>query len=198
MTLKSIQSYSKSDILIGALDENLITKKHFIATRAYYRDKLTWCVRAKQQIPFWQNLFRLCIDPLVYLFFILVSTLTVGARYLMAQFEREYIKWDLFKFALNAYSALLGFVSNYKPKFLPARINYIVCIFSCVVFTQHIFSIMISAMKTPMFTDQIQSIPEILDARNAFELTGDRFALEHLRKQNEVRSNSNSFTNVFS
>lgn len=57
--------FSKIDLFIGGLEENLITAKNLIASQAYYHDTLVWCVEKSKQSPMWLNLFHLISSPII-------------------------------------------------------------------------------------------------------------------------------------
>jgi hypothetical protein len=48
-------NFSNVDIFIGGLEENVITKNYFKATRFYYHEKLTWCCEKNKSLPFAEN-----------------------------------------------------------------------------------------------------------------------------------------------
>lgn len=172
------------DVFIGGLSDNLLPSNHFVWSRPYYHDKMTWCVRIKQPIPIWQNLFYICRDPKVYVLFTLMCIAVVFFGYFIQQYEDLYPKWNWFRLSLAGMAPCWGAPSEYNPKIIPNRIFFIFCIFGALLTYIVATSFYLLLLTNPRFEDQIKLRHEIIDER--FELVGEGFALQHLMKQNQV------------
>lgn len=175
--------------MIGALDENLLTNKYFIASHSYYHDELTWCVQKKQPIPLWKNVFYVCRDPIVFVMHTVSCFLLILTFYFIQQFEDMYPKWDWHRITLSGFCICCGFPCEAKPKIASHRIQFLFCLFAFMIFNISCLTIGIRSNTIPIYEHQIDSILHIVS--NSFELVGDDFALEHLMRQNEVDYNIN-------
>lgn len=168
--------------MIGGLDENVFINEHFVPSRLYYHDKLTWCVQKKRPIPAWKNIFYVCNDPLVWVAQTMTNILSVFFIYFFQRFED--VKWDWNRINMIAFCAACGFPIDIKAQIIPHRIFYIFAQFGLMIFTNTFLSFLLLFLMNPIYDYQFQSKKDILDA--SFELAGDEIALHHLTKQNEV------------
>lgn len=175
---------SNADILIGYLNRDILSHKDFIASNAYYHDALTWCVQAKKPIPIWQNLFRLCNDPIVWILYTVMSFITVFVFYYLQQLEDVQRKWDWFRLTSSGICSTFGFPSEFWPRSTPSRVFYMFAVFGQMIFTIYFGGVMLTFIMEPIYEKQINSIQEIVD--QSFDLTGDEFAWQHLMRQTEV------------
>lgn len=166
------------------MDENKLTNEHYLASRSYYHDALTWCVQKQKHIPRWRSIYRTCLDPTVWMVALITLTAAVFTCYYLQQIEDD--KWDSIKLTLACLSITIGFAIQYKPKTLPMRIFFMTAILIHIVTTTFIVSFMMKTINDPQLENQVSSIQEIIDEKIPFELVGDGFALEHLRRQKEV------------
>lgn len=182
-----LTNFRQIDIFAGGLDENIIANQHFIASRAYHHDSLTWCVQEKQPIALWKNLFRLCEDPSVYAIYFLMAVLSIFFAYFMQQFEELQPKWDWHRITTVAFRGMCSMPSEFNPKIVPTRIFFSFCLFGSLVFSVSILAFYIKALSSVMYEDQVKSIQEIIE--KSFKLVGDGFAQQHLVKQKQVNKN---------
>ena len=166
------------------MDESLLTQKHFIASRPYYHDALTWCVRTKQPIPNWQNIFHVCRDPIVITSYFLLCVLAVFTGYFMQRFENFTPKWDWWRMTFAATTPMLGLPSEYFANTIPNRIFFIISVLGAMVFYTITNSFILLFITIPIYEHQIETRQEIIQQR--FALVGDAFALKHLKIQNEA------------
>lgn len=176
-------NFRNVDIFIGALDETILTHKYFTASRSYYHDKITWCVRARQPTPKWKNLFKICNDTTVYTIYSLMVISFVFTSYFMQQFEDQQ-KWDGFKILLMAIANVCGSGSNYTPKILSHRIFFIISMFCGVLINIIVASFAMLFVTRLIFEKPIDSVQEIV--KKQFELVGDEFGFQQLSKQKQV------------
>lgn len=171
--------------MIGGLDETPLTKRYFNASRNYYHDMITFCVQEKKPIPLWQNFFRLCEDPIIYMLFAIMAVTGIFLFYYSHQFEDRPM-YDWHRVTMEAIRLMCGWTIGYRPKILPTKILYVSCLFGSLIFTVEFLALFLNLLNTTMFKHQIQSIQEILD--QSFQVVGDDFALQHLKKQNTVNN----------
>lgn len=178
--------FRESDVLIGALDENLLSNQHFIATTSYYQDELTWCVQKSRPIPIWINFFRMTNSPPVWIVLIIICFFAIYFVHFMEALESDKPKWDWMRIAFAAIRISCCLVSEYKPKTLPTRINFIAWLFGSMIFYTSFISIWTKFMTSFIFEHQVESIREILNYN--FELVGDEFSFNHIMRQNQVNA----------
>lgn len=176
--------FSEIDIFIGALDENLITNKHFVASRPYYRDRLTWCVQNRKPIPLWQNLLHICHNPIIWAVFFVEVMIEIGFVYCLEQFE-HHPKWDWHRIFFDGLRIHMGFSCVYKPTNNATRVLFLFILFACTIFTITICSTVLEFITSPILSVQVKSITEIISKR--FTLVGGRFELLKVSEQIEVR-----------
>lgn len=170
---------------MGALDETIITKKYLIASRSYYHDKITWCVRERQPIPKWKNLFKMCSDPVVYITYTIMTISFVYTFYFMQQFEEQQ-KWDSFSILNMAIANMCGSGSNYNPKNNSHRTFFIFLVFAGMLLNIIVISFALFFITNQIFEEQTDTVQKIIE--NQFKLVGDEFALHHLVRQNQVNN----------
>lgn len=172
-------------MFIGGLEENLITDKNLIASQAYYHDTLVWCVQKSKRNPMWLNLFHLISSPIIFINCTFQSPLVIAFVYYLEQFERRHRKWDWNRIFIEALAITMGFPCRYNPKCTPARVFLTFGLFAGILFVIVISSAMMTLITTPIMKHQINSVPEIVEG--GFDLIGDRFTLDKLSQENEVK-----------
>lgn len=166
------------------MDENLITTEQFIASRSYYSDTLTWCVREKSPIPRWKNIYHLCSDPIVFILYGFMCFACVFTAYFLQQFEDLQPKWDWFRITFAGICCCVGSTTYYKPKTFSNRNFFLFLLFGNMIFVISFISCLIQLVSAAIYDHQIESVREMLD--DSFELLCDEFTFQHLIKQNEV------------
>lgn len=179
--------FRKIDIFIGALSENLITREHLIASRAYYYDSLTWCVQKRQSIPKWRNIFYYCQDPLVYWMYTVVVVAILSVTYYLQKCERRK-KWDWHRLTVEGFCGSVGFPCTWNPENISNRVVTIFVLFAVLILNV-VFNVGISlSILTPIMNPQIRSIQEIIDGN--FKLMGDQSAMQKIIHRNEIITQS--------
>lgn len=166
------------------MDENLITNKHFIASRSYYRDSLTWCVQNRKPIPLWQNLLHICHNPIVWAVFFVEVMIEISFVYCLEQFE-HHSKWDCHRIFFDGLRIHMGFSCVYNPTNNASRVLFLFILLACTVFTITISSTVLEFITLPILSPQVRSVAEIMSER--FTLVGGRFELLKVSEQIEVR-----------
>lgn len=175
--------FRKIDIFIGALEENLITNKHLVASHPYHHDHITWCVQKRKPIPVWKNVFYLCNNPLLYLILTLESVTVLIGGYIFQMFEPRQ-KWDYNKFIIEGFRCMLGFPCSFSPETCTIPSGYIFMLFAGIINAVVMNVALILLTTNPVLNLQIQSIQEIIDG--SFTLMVDGFAFKQILGQNKV------------
>lgn len=175
---------SKADIIIGGLDGNIGNNEYFAISRSYFHDKLTWCVRKKQKIPQWKNIFHHCNDPIVWVLHAVMNCSVVLTMYYLQRFEDLQSTWDWNRVTVISFGILLGMPFKYRPTKLPLKFLYAFGIFGSILYGIVILSCLMINLKDSFYKDQVESIQEIVD--DSFEIIGDSFALQQMMRQNAV------------
>lgn len=171
-------------MFIGALSENLLTKKDLKGSSAYYQDLLTWCVQTKRLIPKRDSLFYVCHDWRVFLAMFVSTIVVLITLYLIQQFDDIHPKWDWHRLTIHCFANMCGFPYTYRPKIVASRIYYGIGLFGVVIFLI-VFGVHYQLFMTDlMYENQVDSIEEII-AKN-YTLAGDSLTLDHLNKRYEV------------
>lgn len=180
---KIFNNFSNVDILIGALDENILTKQYFTASRQYHYDSLTWFVQKRKPIPMWLNLLHLCRDPVIHIGAALIIISLASLSYVLQQFE-PLKSWDWNHIVFNGIGNTLNVPAPYMMTTLANKFLGISVLFCAIIFNTILSSFLISMISNPFLNQQITSIAEIVDGD--FNLVGNQFAFNILSEQNEV------------
>lgn len=178
--------FSEIDIFIGALEENLITRNHLIASRPYYHDCLTWCVQIRQPMPRWQSVFYMCTDIRVYVSFTFFAFFAIGCAYYLQKTEPHKKDWHYI--TLFALTVCIGYPHSYRPKGNPLRVLFSIGRFGGILFYIVVTTVLLLRITVPQYMPQINSVAEI--TKGDFTLAGDRFAFQKISQQNEVANNA--------
>lgn len=166
------------------MDENDLLNELYVASHPYYRDTITWCVQEQKPIPRWMGFFYMCTDPIVLVVGFLETILGVYVIYYLQQLED--VKWDTITIALAITCAILGQPIPFSPKSLPFRVFVTSCVLVRISIATFIVSFFFNVINEPPLRNQVASVKQIIAEKSPFQMVGDRFALEHLKRQNEV------------
>lgn len=180
---QSMKNFSKFDIFIGALDENLLTKKELVASYPYYQNRLTWCVQKRKPIPVRQNIFHLCNDPLVWGIFIIGAFGILATAYLFQQFEPRQ-NWDWNRLFFDGLRCFFNLPCAYNPEVIGNRILFAFTMFASTIFGIVLNTGLLLFTTHPILKPQIQSIQEVIDGN--FRLIGDGFTFQKILEQSQV------------
>lgn len=158
--------------------------EHFVASRFYHFDDLTWCVQSGQPIPIWLNFFILSRDYRVWIICFFTFAVFTFLLYFLEQFEHIKPKWHSFRIAIGILSRFIGMPYTFKPTNSSSRILFAFGILGCIIFSSCFMSILITSMNKQFYAHQVQTINEIVDLE--YDLAGDYFSLQQLEKRNEV------------
>lgn len=144
---------------------------------------VTWCVQQKQPIPIWRNLFLLCNDPLVFITFGILCIIVLSMIYFIQQFEDKQPKWDLLRHITDGICVFCCFSCEYRPQIISIRIVFAFFVLGCIIFNISNFAFWMKIVEIQYYEKQIETVQQIV---NSFHLVGDEFALEHVKRQNNV------------
>lgn len=165
------------------MDENLLTKKYFIASRPYHYDYLTWCVQKRKPIPLWQNIFHLCNDFSVYGSVFVVAVFLIAVEYYLIQFEHPVRTWN--ELLLITLCAALGMPVAFYPRTTALRMLFVFGTLAGFMFATILSATVMRQITSPILRSQVQSIDEIISGN--FRLVGDRYAFIKMSQQNQVK-----------
>lgn len=131
----------------------------------------------------WENIFKLCNDPAVYISLAMICIITIAFFYFMQQFETG-PKWCWNRFTFNGIRIVCGFVCELKPKMYSTRLFFGVLLLGAIPFVVTFLACWLKCITTPFHGKQIASVEEML--HNRYEVVGDSIALYHLRRQQQV------------
>lgn len=166
------------------LDAELLSEDHFVASRFYHFDDLTWCVQKNQPIPIWRNFYILSSDLMVWIVCFPIFGTVTFMFYFLQQFENVGPKWNSFRIAIGVLSRFIGMSYAYKSTNNASRVLFAIGMFGCLIFVSSFISIMMTSLNRQMYADHVETIREILDSK--FDLAGDIFSLQELLKKNEA------------
>lgn len=182
MSVSKVHFFRKIDVFIGALNENVVTKKYFKGSNAYYQDLLTWCIQAKRLIPKGDSIFYVCHDWRVFLTMFLSAFVVLGTLYVIQMFDDIHPKWDWHRLTIHCFSNMCGFPYTYQPKIIASRIYYACCLYGTLIFLIDFGVHYQVFMTNGIYENQLNSVDELIT--NDFALVGDSLALNHLEKRN--------------
>lgn len=177
-----IPHFSRIDLFIGALDENLVTNKYLFASRPYHHDYLTWCVQKTTPIPLWQHIFHLCSDWIVYAAITVTAIILIAFEYYLIHFERPFRNWN--EMLTITLCAALGLPVAFTPRTNAFRVLFVFGLFAGLMFAITVSSMVMRLITSPILRPQIQTIAEITTGH--FKMVGDRFVFHWMSKQNQV------------
>ncbi|KXJ82458.1 hypothetical protein RP20_CCG013679 [Aedes albopictus] len=171
-----------SDIMIGGLYENPISRKLLSTTIPYYQDDMTWCVPPARLAPKWPNVF--------IIFNIWIWMLAIGIIFVCAgiiagfnTFEQGYPEnytWML----VQSLALSLGLSATYWPQRLSIRLFLLVYMFYGMHWDVAHHSFLITVMTRPRFEKQISTAEAAIE--RSFKFLGPENSLVFFDKPDSV------------
>lgn len=174
----------KFDIFIGALDENDVTRNVFVASRPYYHDTLTWCVKKDPAAPLWKQPFLITKDYSLHLTLMSLGMLVGIVVYYIHQYER--FQWNYLRIMICGLSMAFAYPHRYQPRNSMHRIMYIIYASACLINSTVWSTFMMRTITHPYLDREIRTIDDILNYN--LRLIGDNFTFQKLREQKTVTS----------
>uniref|UniRef100_A0A182J2K2 Putative ionotropic receptor ligand binding domain-containing protein n=1 Tax=Anopheles atroparvus TaxID=41427 RepID=A0A182J2K2_ANOAO len=165
----------RTDLMIGGLYENPISRKLLSATIPYYQDDLTWCVPTARHAPKWLNVF-IIFNVWTWLIAIFIIFAAAGLLYRFNYVEglyRENYTWVL----LQSLAFSLSVYAHYWPRRVSIRFFLIGYMFYGLHWNAAYHSFLISVLTRPRYEPQIASIGQAIEAE--FRFAGAESTLPH-------------------
>uniref|UniRef100_A0A182YGJ7 Putative ionotropic receptor ligand binding domain-containing protein n=1 Tax=Anopheles stephensi TaxID=30069 RepID=A0A182YGJ7_ANOST len=172
----------RTDLMIGGLHENPISRKLLSATIPYYQDDLTWCVPTARHAPKWLNVF-IIFNVWTWLIAIGIIFAAAGLLYRFNYVERLYrvnYTWML----LQSLAFSLSVYAHYWPRRVSIRLFLIGYMFYGLHWNAAYHSFLISVLTRPRYEPQISTIQQAIQA--GFGFVGAENTLGHFDKPDAV------------
>ncbi|XP_062546287.1 uncharacterized protein LOC134212439 [Armigeres subalbatus] len=172
----------QSDIMIGGLYENPISRKLLSSTIPYYQDDLTWCVPPARLAPKWPNVF-IIFNIWIWMLAIGIIFVSAGVIAGFNFFEEGYpenYSWML----VQSLALSLGLSATYWPQRLSIRLFLLVYMFYGMHWDVAHHSFLITVMTRPRFEKQISTAEAAIE--KAFSFVGPENTLVFFDKPDHV------------
>ncbi|XP_059611138.1 uncharacterized protein LOC132258050 [Phlebotomus argentipes] len=167
-----------SEIMIGGLTENSISRKMLSTSIPYFQDDITFCVGKAALAPHWMNVFA--IFNLSIWLFTIVSLYVTG--YLLRTFSRMdtaetgNIIWAL----LQTLAVTLYTYGSYNPRRFFARIYFCCLMIYGLHFNTAYASFLITVLTRPRYEVQVSSLP--MAVAESYHFVGSENSLNYFTK----------------
>lgn len=200
-------NYRKSDLMIGGMFENPISRKVVHSSIPYYQDDVTWCLEKAGLAPSWLNVFiifqgriQFNFSPSLYhnlcqLFPLLVSTwigiavtliITTIFFYFLIHIEGKYRENFVWSFLVTM-SFSTGQYGHYWPVKGAIKIFLATMMFYGLHISTAYHSSLINVLTNPRYDKQIDSVDEAIAQGLIFEV-GEN-TVDFFEKEDSVRIN---------
>lgn len=185
VSIPEISDISDIDIIAVGLGWKTFSSDHFIESRSYHYDRMTWCVMKKPAIQSGYEIFHLYDDVFVWIFCSIEVMMILCFAYYLQQFERH-PKWDWNRLVISGLSYFCCLSGTYAPKTTANRILFTAVLLNAIVIDTFIIGLFLNKMQ---LQKKDYSIDQIFDG--SYKLVGDPFIYQYLKEQNQVCENSN-------
>ncbi|XP_035780489.1 uncharacterized protein LOC118460354 [Anopheles albimanus] len=171
----------RTDLMIGGLYENPISRRLLSATIPYYQDDLTWCVATARHAPKWLNVF-IIFNVWTWLIAIFIIFAAGALLYRFNYVEQLYqvnFTWML----LQSLAFSLSVYAHYWPRRVSIRFFLIGYMFYGLHWNAAYHSFLISVLTRPRYEVQIASVDQAIASE--FGFAGPENALVHFGKPDE-------------
>lgn len=155
--------------MIGGLFPGLLVNSvnEVVISRAYYQDRLSWCIHKAKNYPQLFNFF-LIATPECWIIFIFGVGYGFGLLvFILVQFDLKYKQGNLRDWHYTTFLVALPTVIGLNQRFLPTstslRYLYAYVAICCVLVLPVIFKQLLEQLKIPMQRYQISTIEEMCD-----------------------------------
>ncbi|XP_053672276.1 uncharacterized protein LOC128722623 [Anopheles nili] len=156
----------RTDLMVGGLHENPVSRRLLSATIPYYQDDLTWCVPTARHAPKWLNVF-IIFNVWTWLIAIGIIFAAAGLLYRFNVVERLYqvnYTWML----LQSLALSLSVYAHYWPRRVSIRLFLIGYMFYGLHWNAAYHSFLISVLTRPRYEPQIATVGQAIEAGFAF------------------------------
>ncbi|KFB38749.1 hypothetical protein ZHAS_00006149 [Anopheles sinensis] len=172
----------RTDLMIGGLYENPISRKLLSATIPYYQDDLTWCVPTARHAPKWLNVFIIfnIWTWLIAIFIIFAAAALIYRFNYVEGLYRENYTWVL----LQSLAFSLSVYAHYWPRRVSIRFFLIGYMFYGLHWNAAYHSFLISVLTRPRYEMQIATVEQAIEA--GFRFSGAESTLPHFDKPDAI------------
>ncbi|XP_058458991.1 uncharacterized protein LOC131435082 [Malaya genurostris] len=168
----------RTDVMIGGLYENPISRKLLSSSIPYYQDELTWCVPTARHAPKWLNVF-IIFNIWTWLAAIFIVFVGAAVIYYFNRIEKKYpdnYTW----MALQSLALSLSVYAHYWPSKFSTRCFLIGYMIYGLHWNAAYHSFLISVLTRPRFETQIGSVDDAI--ANGFQFVGAENSMVHFDK----------------
>ncbi|XP_058056145.1 uncharacterized protein LOC131207544 [Anopheles bellator] len=171
----------RTDLMIGGLYENPISRKLLSATIPYYQDDLTWCVPTARHAPKWLNVFIIfnIWTWLIAIFIIFAAAALLYRFNYVEGLYHENFTWML----LQSLAFSLSVYAHYWPRRVSIRFFLIGYMFYGLHWNAAYHSFLISVLTRPRFEAQIATVEQAIGT--GFGFAGAENTLAHFDKPDD-------------
>jgi hypothetical protein len=172
-----LKIYRKTNIMIGGLYENTISRNLLSVTIPYYQDDLTWCVPKAKLAPTWMNVFVI-FSLTTWMAAILTQNITGTILYFLAKVENVY-KENIFWAMLQSLNLSLGQCAHYSPRKIYTKCFLVGLFVYGIHFNAAYNSFLISVLTRPRYQPQVLSVEQAVAGQ--FHFVGADNVLSRLK-----------------
>ncbi|KXJ82457.1 hypothetical protein RP20_CCG013678 [Aedes albopictus] len=151
----------RTDVMIGGLYENPISRKLLSSTIPYYQDDLTWCVPTARHAPKWLNVF-IIFNIWTWLIAIVIVFFAAGIIYCFNHVEKGYPE-NYTWMALQSLALSLSVYAHYWPKRFSVRLFLVGYMFYGIHWSAAYHSFLISVLTRPRFETQVATVETAIE-----------------------------------
>ncbi|XP_065073023.1 uncharacterized protein Ir87a [Ochlerotatus camptorhynchus] len=180
----------RTDVMVGGLYENPISRKLLSSTIPYHQDDLTWCVPTARHAPKWLNVF-IIFNLWTWLIAIVIIFFAATIIYCFNHVEHGYpenYSW----MALQSLAFSLSVYAHYWPKRFSVRLFLAGYMFYGIHWSAAYHSFLISVLTQPRFETQISTVEAAIE--NDFRFAGAENTLVFFDKPDTI---SRHITSVY-
>ncbi|XP_062546120.1 uncharacterized protein LOC134212358 [Armigeres subalbatus] len=146
----------RTDVMIGGLYENPISRKLLSSSIPYYQDDLTWCVATARHAPKWLNVF-IIFNLWTWLIAIFIIFFAAGIIYCFNHIDHTYPE-NYTWMALQSLALSLSVYAHYWPKRFSTRFFLIGYMIYGIHWSAAYHSFLISVLTRPRFETQVSTV----------------------------------------
>ncbi|XP_055624912.1 uncharacterized protein LOC129767755 [Toxorhynchites rutilus septentrionalis] len=184
--------HRRTDVMIGGLYENPISRKLLSSSIPYYQDELTWCVPSARHAPKWLNVF---IIFNWWTWLIAVSIVFAGAVIIFCfnHVENRYpqnFSWMV----LQSLAFSMGVYAHYWPRNVSTRFFLVGYMIYGLHWGVAYHSFLISVLTRPRYESQVSSVAAAM--AEEFQFAGAENTLVHFEKSDALSKHIGSVYQV--
>ncbi|GAB0100425.1 ionotropic receptor 87a [Sergentomyia squamirostris] len=167
-----------SNIMIGGLSENAISRKLLSSSIPYFQDDITFCVGKAPLAPNWMNVFAIFT---IWIWLLTITLLYISAYLLRAlsltdKAETGNMVWAL----LQSLALTLSTYAQYNPRRFFIRLYLICFMIYGLHFNTAYHSFLITVLTRPRYQIQVSSLP--MAVADEYHFSGSENSLNYFNK----------------